>query len=295
MSQANINPLPPSLPDQAYCEVSALEGGIIQAVCHLYVTTAKEGEKYTAPSLAFLIIHAKTRAHLLFDLGVRHDLENYIDPVKQRVKLFSAQAPQDVSASLKKGGLRPEDITHVCLSHCHWDHVGNPALFSSARFIVGGESRTLFQPGYPDNPKSVFPANLLPEDRTDFLNTNDDTWKPIGPFPNAFDYFGDGSLYIVDAPGHLPGHMNILARTSPDGGWIYLAGDSAHDWRLLRGQGDIPDGHTEYNKEQSAETMRRISELMTLSRVRVILTHDNEFYEENKEGDAYWPGKIKSL
>ena len=43
-------------------------------------------------------------------------------------------------------------------------------------------------------------------------------------------------LYVVDAgDGHVAGHINVLARTSEDGGWIYLAGDSAHDRRLLTG------------------------------------------------------------
>ncbi|KAI5120105.1 hypothetical protein M0805_002189 [Coniferiporia weirii] len=295
MLQQTVPPLPLPLPNQAYYEVSALEGGFLQVLEHLFISTAREGEKHTAPSLAFLLTHATTRTRILFDLGIRCDLQNAIPPIVQRSKLFDVEVPQDVLASLKKGGLEPEDISIVCLSHCHWDHVGDPALFPSARFVVGGETRSLFQPSYPTDPKSVFPADLLPEGRTEFLDTGSDTRKPIGPFPSAYDYFGDGALYVVDAPGHLAGHVNILARTSPDGGWVYLAGDSTHDWRLVCGHGEIPEEHIEQNKEQAAETIRRISDLMTLPRVRVILAHDDKFYEENKGGSAFWPGKIESL
>jgi hypothetical protein len=39
---------------------------------------------------------------------------------------------------------------------------------------------------------------------------------------------------------HAAEHVNALARTSPDGGRIYLAGDSAHDGKLLYGVAKIP-------------------------------------------------------
>lgn len=55
----------------------------------------------------------------------------------------------------------------------------------------------------------------------------------IGPYPRAMDIFGDGSMYIIDASGHVDGHINILARTSPDGAWILLGADSAHHPDLI--------------------------------------------------------------
>lgn len=273
--------------------------------CHLFVTTAPEGEKLLVPSLSFLITHHISKTRIVFDLGIRSDIHNYPELTRKRLSdVFNAGVPCDVPTSLSKGGISPNDITHVCLSHCHWDHTGNPSLFTNAKFLVGGDAETLFQPGYPEDPKSIFPSNLLPKGRTEFLDVTTEAWKPIGPFPRTLDYFGDGSLYFVDAPGHLPGHMNFLIRTSSDGGWIYLAGDAAHDWRLVRGEGQIamyPTGdgggltciHT--NKEQAEATIKRIAEVLTLPRVRVILAHDGEWYHKNKDGDAFWPGKIPSL
>jgi hypothetical protein len=54
------------------------------------------------------------------------------------------------------------------------------------------------------------------------------------------DLFGYGSLYIVNAPGHLPGHLNLLCRTG-DRNFVYLAGDSCHDPRLLTGELEIAE------------------------------------------------------
>ncbi len=47
----------------------------------------------------------------------------------------------------------------------------------------------------------------------------------IEPFP-AHDLYVDGSLYLLDTPGHWPGHMCALARTTPDT-FILLEGTSA--------------------------------------------------------------------
>ena len=113
--------------------------------------------------------------------------------------------------------------------------------------------------------------------------------------------FRDGSVYVVDAgPGHLPGHLNLLVRTSPDGGWIYLAGDSAHEWSLIHGTGKIGHhpifGCAHVDVKATEAHLERIRTLMKENpRVRVLLAHDVPWYAENKDGKAFWPGKIESL
>ena len=49
----------------------------------------------------------------------------------------------------------------------------------------------------------------------------------------AIDFFGDGSLYFLDAPGHAVGHINALARTSTDS-FIFMGADSFHHPAALR-------------------------------------------------------------
>lgn len=161
------------------------------------------------PILAFVMQHSVTKEYFLFDLGTRKDLENLTPGMKEFISPLETspcKVPQDVAESLAKGGLKPEEIKHVCLSHLHFDHTGNQALFTNSTFLLGGESKTLLSPGYPEDPQSFYDSRLYPKDRTKFLNVDEHGWEPIGPFPHALDYFGDGSLYIVDAPGHLQGH-----------------------------------------------------------------------------------------
>lgn len=50
----------------------------------------------------------------------------------------------------------------------------------------------------------------------------------IGQFP-AYDYFNDGSLYLLDSPGHCVGHLCALVRTTTSPAtFLFLGGDAAH-------------------------------------------------------------------
>ncbi|ESK93999.1 hypothetical protein Moror_12893 [Moniliophthora roreri MCA 2997] len=265
--------LPAPAPEQAYCDISALEAGFINLKLEMFLDDGKPGEVLIAPSLSFLVQHSTNGKKLIVDLGLRKDWENYSPINAITSKNWGVTVPQDVSESLREGGLSPSDIDTICITHVHFDHVGDTKPFTKSTFI-----------------------------RTTFLDTK--AWSSLGPFPRALDYFGDGSLYIVDAAGHLPGHLNFLARTSSDGGWLLMAGDSAHHWRLITGESQIaegragspfPGGCAHVNKKASDEHLARIRAFLDQPRTRVIIAHDEPWYKQNKGGEAFWPGKIPSL
>lgn len=60
----------------------------------------------------------------------------------------------------------------------------------------------------------------------------------IGKF-RAHDYFGDGSFYLLDVPGHAIGHMCGLARTTPTT-FMLLGADTCHFAGALRPSPYIP-------------------------------------------------------
>ena len=63
---------------------------------------------------------------------------------------------------------------------------------------------------------------------------------PFGPFTCAVDLYGDGSFYLVDAPGHLPGHLIAAARVAP-GAFVFLGGDACHNRACYAsGEGEPP-------------------------------------------------------
>ncbi|KAH9944676.1 Metallo-hydrolase/oxidoreductase [Amylocystis lapponica] len=296
-------PLPPPVEDQAYCDISALEGGKVKVPLAMILDTASGDDMGDFPSLAFLLRHSSKPDTFIFDLGIPckwQELPPAMVAGIHRAFAVDVSPSTDVIASLRKGGLDPADVTHVCLSHVHWDHAGDPSAFTSATFCVGAGARALLADGFPPNSASVFQSALLPPARTRFLVPDTDAgWAPLGSFPRALDFYGDGSLYLVDTPGHLPGHLAVLARTSCDGAWVFLAGDAAHDWRLLRGEAQIAQhgawGCIHRDAATAAETIAYIAALAKVPRVRVLLAHDVPWYAANEGGGAFWPGKIKSL
>lgn len=288
--------LPPPAKDQAYVDVSALRAGMIEIPLEWVIDTAKPGERLNLPALSFLLKHSKTGDTFVFDLGIRKDWQNIGPGAAERLKKmqFSIDVQQDVVESLAAGGLSADDIKNVCISHLHLDHIGDPALFAKSTFVVGAGSREVLANGYPQNPSAMVPSDLLPADRTRFLDLS--AAPPLGPFAHALDFYGDGSVYVVDAgPWHVAGHVNLLARTSPDGAWVFLAGDSAHDRRLLYGDAKIPChslfGCAHLNPEKAAEHIAHIRELMEGEpRVQVIIAHDRPWLDENDDKNVWFPG-----
>jgi glyoxylase-like metal-dependent hydrolase (beta-lactamase superfamily II) len=143
---------------------------------------------------------------------------------------------------------------------------------------------------------SFFESDLLPEGRTIELSRpsksdadptrgrlNLSQWRPYNHLPHTLDVFNDGSLFIVDAPGHLPGHVNILAQIS-ETQQVYLAGDSCHDRRLLTGEKQIAEwsdaeGHVcciHADRKGAEETIQRIRQLESEG-VEIIFAHDVEW------------------
>ena len=121
-------------------------------------------------------------------------------------------------------------------------------------------------------------------------------WKPLGPFPHTLDLVGDGSIYVVSAPGHLPGHINLLCRTSPTK-WIYLGGDTFHDPCMLTGEKWIttyPDesgnGRTcciHIDKAAAQESLERVRQLVKTAesedyKVETVVAHDVVWCRENQ-------------
>ncbi|KAI0674754.1 hypothetical protein C8Q78DRAFT_988585 [Trametes maxima] len=306
--------LPPPAADQAYCTVSVLEAGKVHMDLDMLIDTAPPGARVSLPDLAFLLRHAGPGAHphprppFLFELGVRTDTANL--PAGTRAAIakngIAVDGPEtNLRAALERGGIAPDTIAHICISHIHLDHAGDPALFPRAQLLLGAGSEGLIAAHGPDFHDTFFAITLppaaeegRPSPRVTFLDPAG--WPALGPFPRALDWYGDGSLYIVDAAGHVPGHVNVLARTSADGGWVYLAGDSAHDWRVIRGEARFAchpvKGCMHADLGEAVRHVERIRELGKVNpRVRVLLSHDVPWYEENKGGSAFWPGTLESL
>lgn len=219
------------------------------APSHQYPGLSMPGE--STPSYSFLIEHASSRTKLLFDLGLRVDWKTASAPgiLKwARSGNVEVSVEEDVASILCRGGIDPMDITALIFSHQHFDHTGDPRRFSGrAKIIVGPGYKQAFLPGWPENKQAWETTSDLYRDRevieVSFSQGNDLSGElQIGGF-RALDYFGDGSFYLLDTPGHTVAHISALARTTPsvsdgeqtqESTFILLGGDVAHDCALFR-------------------------------------------------------------
>ena len=310
--------------DQICVRISALDAGKLTLPEHFFCADQHDKNiRNTVPSMSFLINHSPSGKRVVFDLGMRRDLAKYppeIQPhLQSRQPIFTTP---DVSDSLRAGGLDPEDINAVVLSHVHYDHVGTPGDFSRALFIVGPGTRQLLLHGMKYHSAAHFEKDLLPVERSielpepghaggqavggerfdairleSFVGTAA-VWQPLDPFENGIDLFGDGSVYIVDSPGHLQGHLNLLARVGQRR-WVYLAGDACHHPRILDGETEMATWQERgqlvcihQDKAGAEGTLRKMmkarKEGFRQEKVEVILAHDANWAMEHREG--FFPG-----
>jgi N-acyl homoserine lactone hydrolase len=121
-----------------------------------------------------------------------------------------------ISAQLAAIGLAPADVGTVILSHGHFDHVGNAALFAHATwFIQRREHEAMFGPDYQTHGYEPALYAALEQARVTLMDGD-------------LDLFGDGSIRVISTPGHTPGHCSLLLRLA-QAGPIVLSADVAHD------------------------------------------------------------------
>lgn len=191
------------------------------------------------PTYSFHIKHEKSGKELLFDLGTRADWWNSVPHIND---LLSNHVPglrvkENVLDILPRGNVDVKDIEAFVLSHWHFDHSGNiDALPKSCNLIVGPGFKEAFLPGYPAKEDSPF--HEADFKGREVVEMSFDDHLKIGQF-QAKDYFGDGSFYILNVPGHATGHISGLVRTTADT-FVFLGGDVCHFTGVLRPTEYIP-------------------------------------------------------
>lgn len=125
-------------------------------------------------------------------------------------------------------------------SHYHFDHTGDTTTFpSSTELVVGPGFKDAVGPGYPARSDAPVTEEDVGGREVREISFPAGGIK-AGDFP-AVDFFGDGSFYLLDTPGHCVGHMAGLARTSKGEGdgaesdtFMMMGGDLCHHGGEIR-------------------------------------------------------------
>ncbi|CAM1500612.1 Fc.00g097740.m01.CDS01 [Cosmosporella sp. VM-42] len=219
---------------------------IINTTCDIVVPTDSAVEPFipgykwlNLPTYSFYIKNETLGREVLFDLGMRKDWQNSVPHIRESVaaQINGLNIKKGVHEILAEGNIDLNNIEAFIMSHWHWDHCGAPsALPKSVKLIVGPGFRDAFLPGWPANAKSPF--HEADFDGREVIEASFSEDFNIGQF-QAYDYFGDGSLYVLNVPGHAIGHVGALVRTTPET-FVFLGGDVCHSNGAIRPTAYIP-------------------------------------------------------
>ncbi|KAK4060778.1 uncharacterized protein Triagg1_10621 [Trichoderma aggressivum f. europaeum] len=222
------------------------EVGMMTLPSALFLDPVCEGhEVMNGADLVFLIENKKLGKMAVFDLGVRKDWWNLPSKVRDPLAFcVGVKVEKDVPEVLKDSSISLNDINDVIWSHSHLDHRGDVSLFPPSTTLNYGKEVGALKPDVNGEAEAVFHASDFAGRHNNEIDFSQSTFK-IGGFP-ALDFYGDGSFYLLDTPGHDHGHLSALARTTSTAAghdkdtFILLAGDACHFCGVLRPNASHP-------------------------------------------------------
>jgi glyoxylase-like metal-dependent hydrolase (beta-lactamase superfamily II) len=209
----------------------------------------------------YLIKHP--RGTLLWNTGLNDQISKNPDGEDVAGGAIHVWVKKHLVDQLRQIGIETKDITYLSLSHLHQDHAGNANLFTAPTLILQEEE---YDAGFgPDPLKYRF--NPL------FYGKLKDS--QVIKLKGDFDVFGDGTVIILRAPGHTPGHQCLfvkLNRTGP----LLLSGDLWH-WAAQREHKRVPSFN--FDRDMTLASMEVIERFIAAQGAQVWIEHD---FEQNQ-------------
>ena len=221
--------------------------------------------KLVAP--CFIVRHPK--GTLLWDTGLGDKLADVKEGVVDGP--FHSHVDTRLSDQMKAIGLGPADIDYVSFSHLHFDHTGNANLFGGGTTWLLSKPELDWAVGNP-TPFGVDPASFSAYKTAKLVMIGSD-----------HDVFGDGSVRILAAPGHTPGHKVLLLKLQKSGA-VMLSGDLYHTIEN-RKHARMPAFNT--SRAETLASFSRIETIVKNTRARFVIQHAPESFASMPKFPAY--------
>lgn len=241
------------------------------------ITTPKK-DWIWLPVSAYLIEHPKGR--ILVDTGWHREMspDGVYDRKSQIKSLGSWQLylvnqgriakGQAIDEHLAKMGLKPSDIDYVLLTHLDCDHANGLSQIKGAKHILVARDEMAG----------------IKKGLTERIRYQERWWKGVdmelfdwngteGPVGRSYDLFGDGSVAMVNIPGHSAGLCAVKIRNE-EGKFVLLFSDGGYarkSWEQMITSGICQDKKLQ---RQSLQWIREQSMLPEC--VESLANHDPE-------------------
>lgn len=215
----------------------------------------------------YLIEHPEGR--MIWDAGLPLAMAGQ-DRIMEENGLYM-EYEESFSDQLADMKLAPEDIDLIAFSHMHYDHVGAANLFTSSLLMI---QDTEYAAAFEDPNNVYFQPDLYMDIAANerLILTGD------------HDVFGDGSVVIVSAPGHTPGHQVLFLRLENTGPLV-LSGDLYHfaESRTLR---RAPVFNVD--AEQTFESMDKVEALLEEQGATLWIEHEKALADTLNLAPAFY-------
>ena len=164
-----------------------------------------------------------------------------------------------LAEQLAKLDVKPEQVKFVGISHYHGDHIGGAAPFTNATLLMGkGDWEVISAPKLPEGTSNASLKHWV------------SGGGKVEPVANDKDVFGDGTVVMLNTPGHTPGHHSLLVKL-PQAGVVILSGDAAHFRENYEGNG-VP--WFNHDRAQTLASLDRIKKLVANMKATFVIQHD---------------------
>lgn len=238
----------------------------------------KKEDRLWLPVSAYFIEHPKGK--ILVDTGWDRAMSpNGIIDKKAQIKSLGSHMlyivnqgllppGEGVDEQLAALGVKTSELDYVLLTHLDCDHAnGLPLVKDAKNILVSAAELTFATKGGSNN-----------------IRYQDQWWKNVplktfdwnaqeGPFARSYDLFGDGSVQMINIPGHAEGQCAVKI-TGSDGHFVLLFADGGYarkSWEdmILSGIAD--------NREEQKKSLEWIrSQSLDPLCVESLATHDAE-------------------
>jgi len=178
-------------------------------------------------------------------LAVAQDARAHWGALSDQFRVRMTEEQHCVS-QLRRLGVAPESVRHVVQTHLHIDHTGALGHFPEATITVQAQEL--------DAARTADPPQARGYVRDDFEQAGLD-WRVV---EGQVDLFGDGTIRLLQTPGHSAGHMSLLLALEETGP-VLLTADAADN--LAQWDGLLPPRalDSRHDAKRSLEGLRKLA------------------------------------
>ena len=269
--------------------------------CGTIITDRPEGSNLTREEVGnpnhmdpcFLVMHPK--GMLLFDAGLPDAIVGR--PIYENIMGASAQLKfTTLKGELANIGVNASMITYFAISHSHWDHVGNANDYAGSTWLARkAEYDFMFGPSAGGTTRRNAPADpapvINPNATAPGISVYDIGRKNYAGLAQArtqfiegdYDVFGDGSVVLLETPGHTPGHQCLYVKLARSGG-VVISGDLYH-YIQERTLGRTP---AREEKTGTPASRKKIEDFLVRTNSQLWIGHAIEWYRDAVKSPGWY-------